>query len=634
MRSFLIIAIFTMQFFLLGSTSLGSNLCAIYYKKENINFVSAEFAKEFPRIAKAQPVEVRVQGKKVLAYNREIADFLKKASDLPTQAELSEIIQLLLKNKVMEFPLTEEGYLAAANNGNHDGGYGKYMWFRDLARSSQGLKSLVQLIEDGRDKVLYNEKEELMTKALVRLLSEKEQIARTLNAIINPKIIDDPVTGYKNVPFVRLSIEGRREGQGLTPEIIQNESAWGHKQNDAIALYEQNILDKVAAGELKIEMMSIESQAELIFLAAYFQRVSYFKMKDLGAWEEKMGVRTSSLSLVLSFLERFDQGWKGNVKDKNKTEAEIRNETAFFNSLKDNWEKGLYDSVVTSFLDGRKVDRLTEHFAFRRELDLIKNTINTSFEFLQRAIGEGYSVLKDRLRAPKMMEVVDQNNPSSERGIDAAFLHLLLYPPKEMSLYDRLELVNKINNNGDLLRDSGFVRYLDDWFLLGGPNAMKFANVLIPENPDAIAVADGNGFRNSTRADRDELVAEYDRQKDAKDMSKIIERNGTRLEAQWSFQDSMLVQIYVQFYKETKNEEFKKKAWFHLSRALGLITGETQINIEGQPVTPWKAPEALIPVRIMHQGNPQVVYFASPNSPLNWTTAELAKALADYQSIL
>lgn len=634
MRSFLVIAIFFMEFFLLGSTSFGSSLCANYYKKENRNFVSDDFANEFPQIAKAQPIEVSVHGKKVLVYNRQIAELLRKVAVVPTQAELSVIIQLLLKNKVMEFPLTEEGYLAAANNGNHDGGYGKYMWFRDLARSSQGLNALVRLVEDGPDKIFHTEKEELMTTALVRLLSEKEQIARTLNAILNPKVIDDPATGYKNVPFVRLSIEGRREGQDLTSEIIQRESAWGHKQNDAISLFEQNILDKVASGELKIEMMSIESQAELIFLAAYFQRISYFKMKDLGAWEEKMGVRTSSMSLVLSFLERFDKGWKGKVQDNNKTESEIRNEKTFFNSLKDNWEKGVYDSVVTSFLDAKKVDRLTENFVFRNELELIKNTINTSFQFLQRSIGEGYSVLNDRLRAPKMMEVVDRDNPSSERGIDAAFLHMLLYPPNEMSLYDRLELVNKITKNGDLLRDSGFARYLDDWFLLGGPNAMKFANILIPENPDAIAVADGNRFRNSTRMDRDEMVAEYDRQKDAKDMSKIVERNGMGLEAQWSFQDSMLVQIYVQFYKENKNEEFKKKAWFHLSRALGFITGETQINIEGQPVTPWKAPEALIPVRIMHQGNPQVVYFASPNSPLNWTTAELAKALADYQSIL
>lgn len=612
--------------YFITSSALGTVLCRGHYKKINTKIVSDEFAKEFPRIAKSQPSEVTVQGKKVLVYNNQIADSLKKIKKVASKSELSQIIQLLLKNKVLEFPLTQEGFLPAANNGDHEGGYGQFMWYRDLARASQGLTAFTKMLSEGAVKKNYSKKDKLMTKSLVELLSEKEQIARTLSVIKNPEIVDDPATGYKNVPYVRLSIEGRREGQKLTPEIIQMESAWGHKQNDALSLYSNNILDKIASGDLKIEKMSVEAQAQLFLLASYFQRVNYFKMKDVGAWEEKMGIRTSSVALTLSFLERFDYGWKQKEQRKSKTAIESENEKVFFKKLKNNWETGAYDQILSNFTG--------DSHRSRDGLIALKNIINRSFDYLPAAINNGYELLADRLGSAKVMEVVDKSVHSNNRGSDAAILHMLLYPPKELSLSDRLQIVKKITGAGELLRISGFSRYLEDWFLLGGPYAMKFAGTLIPENPDAIAVADGKSFRSSTRLDRDHLVEEFDRQKFEKNMTQIVEKSGPGLEAQWSFQDSMLVQIYVQFYKETKNEEYKKAAWFHLSRSLGWITGEQQINIEGHAVLPWKTPEALIPVRIMHQGKPQVVYFASPNSPLNWTTAELAKALADYNSIL
>lgn len=344
-------------------------------------------------------------------------------------------------------------------------------------------------------------------------------------------------------------------------------------------------------------------------------------MDDVGAWEERMGVRTSSVGLVTSFLERFHSGW--NFKS-DRNQAEV----LFFKDLRRQWDQGVVQKHLEQFLKLNSADFPGDNFKawsiLSQSISNLPSSISNAYTVLFKRLG--ISVLANGERLYTDLKESIGNDP---READAAILHLLLYPPEMLSISDRLHIAEKLKSK--LMRPSGFARYKNDWFLYGGPMAVEFANRL-PIDPDMIAVKTETGYRKSELHDRDQIYHDYQNQKYEKNMFSIIEKNGSDLDAQWSFQDSMLAQIYIKIYKQTRKKEHRDQAWFHLARAISAITGENQINIEGASVKSFRAPEAWIPVRLIDEGKVFTVFFTSPNSPLNWTTAELVTALVDYIS--
>lgn len=599
----------------------GIDRCDSLFASENELGVPKNIQSKFPKLAQSQPQTIKINHQSVLVHNQQIATHLKQIQGPPNSTTLRPLVKLLDQNGTFHFPLTEDGFLPAANNGDHHGGYGSFVWLRDLARASSGVSALPKLLNKVGQPTSAAEKSVTdLNSAMLRLFSEKDQIIRTLKNVLNPEFQLDPNNGFRNVIFVRLGIEGRKRGKTPSKEQIEEESRWGHKQNDALALYGHSLLDGIARGEIKSSELSLETKAEFVYLASYFQRIRYATVEDVGAWEERMGVRTSSIGLVTSFLERFHNGWQKKV-------ATSKAEADFFKDLRQKWDRGHIRTHLNEFIGNNASEFSTQQNdpwnVLFRSIEDLPQSISDSYSLLFKRLGVGTDANGNR-QSSDLIEVAGGLSP---RGADAALLHLLLYPPQRLTVSDRLHIIEKIKS--ELMRPSGMARYKDDWFLYGGPSAVEFA-ARLPINPDMIAIKDQNGYRPSSRSDRDQVYAEFIKQKYDKDMAAIVEKSGPGLDAQWSFQDSMLTQIYVKLYLETGNKYHLDQAWFHLARALAAVTGTHQINIEGATVQEFRAPEAWIPVKLMDQGQEFTVYFASPNSPLNWTTAELVTALNQF----
>lgn len=614
---------------LMQHIGLAAGKCKKSAELESI--VPKEFRSDYKPLDASQAVEIQLGPKKILVQNRKIAKKLiqthDSSSQLPKKPELLSIARLLAEEGATEFPVTEEGYLAAANNGNHAGGYGQFMWFRDLARAFKGIVSLPNLkrkFNYKATKINEDQAEALqMGQALIELLVEPEQIARLLKVIENPEILNDPNDGYRNVPFIRLSIKGRRKGEKLTKEIIEKESQWGHKQNDALALYAHSLLDALGSKTIEQEQMTTTLKSQLLLLSAFFERAVFYKMEDTGAWEELMGVRTSSIGLVTSFLERMKNGLsEGHTKS--------LKEALFFAELNQELETG----KVKSFLDNYMIQFKSE-FAFTSTEAF--DTVTSSLNSLKQSIDSSYKVLlpalgihrKDAKTTYTRLKEVTRGDVL--RDEDAAILHLLLYPPERLTVEDKLHILSQLKKK--LLRPAGVARYKSDWFLYGNAHPIEFAGNF-PFTANFFSIKDGNGYRATTFGEREMIYQEFQSQKHKKDMRKVEEYVGENMEAQWSFQDAMFTQIYIQLYKETGDIHHMQEAWFHLARALGTITGENQINIEGHAISPFRAPEAWIPVTLTIKEKSFLTYFASENSPLNWTTAEIVTALNDYLEAL
>ncbi|HWU42910.1 MAG TPA: hypothetical protein VN132_05705, partial [Bdellovibrio sp.] len=382
------------------------------------------------------------------------------------------------------------------------------------------------------------------------------------------------------------------------------------------------LLDSVASGDINLAEMSLQKKLSILILASYLQRVDYVTMADSGAWEEGAGIRTSSVASVTSFLERVQEGLRA--------QSTNENEKQFFNSI---FDQTKLTSEARNFLR-----------TFAKSMDIegpedIVTTMENSFEHLDGTLDRAYLLFKKRLRRGKLGLVEVEGLDGVGRVDDAALLHTLLYAPARWNVGQRAYLAGRLESS--LGRASGVIRYKNDGFLweLGIAYSDKLSQVAL-ESPDQIAVLseDKRGYRASTREDRDRAYQAHksgitDRV-EGKDLSEAAAIVGENLEAQWAFQDDMLVQIYSQLYIETGRVEYFDKAWRHLVRGLGQISGSNQFTIEGHPMASFRAVEAWVPVRVMVDGQVKTVYFASPNSPLNWAVAEKARGIVMFMKAL
>jgi hypothetical protein len=267
-------------------------------------------------------------------------------------------------------------------------------------------------------------------------------------------------------------------------------------------------------------------------------------------------------------------------------------------------------SLVTSYLENFEQ-------AFPREKFV-------DYDLVHGQIDEAYTLLRKRLLGKRLIEA-DEGTSNSFRDEDTAILHTLWWPLEKFTDSDYSNIIDKLDM---LKRNSGYARYVKDWFLYGPAAIAESADkngaaghLLIPDN--------GN-YRLATNSEIKKMAELHAKHMGDKDMKDLIALAGANFEAQWTLPDAILTSHFSDLYLQTYNPDHLAKAKEHYARLLGLVTGTTDVTSEGKPITPFRLPEAYLPVAMRISGHDQIVYYTSPNSPLNWATAEFTIATEGF----
>lgn len=508
-----------------------------------------------------------------------------------TSQGVSEVTKLIYQAQGLDIPVDASGFVAAANVGKHHGGYGNYVWHRDFARVYQGLAALPEVLQMvyGKSKddpaVIHAQAQKRAAAlAMVRLLGDSQWREAAIANIDNVVLHSDPNFGFKLVIWVRRLLEPFQQNRALTADEKELESRWAHKQNDALATFAESVMDAVKNNDLALKDFPIEAQQNFVLLASYFIRLEYWRMWDSGAWEEGIGPRTSSIALVANFLKRFQsEEFAVLLKSEN------------------------LESIANSLPD------YTAH-VFRSSL---------STDSINNAILQGQQVVQQRLSArPIEIDFDKEGEKIISRYEDTALLHLLWSSANLFTMAEKIKLIDDLKV---LEGPSGYARYKYDWFLYGSAQAAKHINELgLTEN---LAIPNGQGGLNVASPEEvASLIEKYDAQEYNKDLTEITALGGADLEAQWTLPDAYLTQFYADLYTQTSNVEFLEKAKTHYARLAGLISGAQDLSSEAKNLPALRLPEAYLPVVILRDGKWETVYMTSPNSPLNWATAEFILA--------
>ncbi|MCZ9208394.1 glycoside hydrolase family 15 protein [Escherichia albertii] len=133
-------------------------------------------------------------------------------------------------------------------------------------------------------------------------MSTPEQIKRMQDVINNPELINAP-NGQMNAVHIRFDSNSSVMAdvqEGGKPQL------WNHKQNDALGLYLDILIQAVDTGIIKAEDWEKGDRLKsVVLLVAYLDKVCFYRMEDSGAWEEDARLNTSSVALVTSGLERL-----------------------------------------------------------------------------------------------------------------------------------------------------------------------------------------------------------------------------------------------------------------------------------------------------------------------------------------
>lgn len=146
-------------------------------------------------------------------------------------------------------------------------------------------------------------------------LSSEAQLNRFEDVIRNPGLINSS-NGNMFVPHIRFDGNSRH-----FDDIIENGKSqiWNHKQNDALGLFLDCLINSIKSGEVGEEDWKKGNRLKLIIkMIQYFQKTSFYEMPDSGAWEESERINTSSIALVTSALENLSGiMYKNNIQNIN-----------------------------------------------------------------------------------------------------------------------------------------------------------------------------------------------------------------------------------------------------------------------------------------------------------------------------
>jgi hypothetical protein len=542
-------------------------------------------------------------------HNEEVAIRLRKGVN---QATLHELVEFLLVKGAFKINVSSSGLVPAADNGEHNGGYGQYFWLRDKARIYTGVAAFrdllaelykyqpTSLIKEALEQ--YQSYARKIALAMIRIYDDPNWLGSVLANIADPSLHLNPEIGYRSVPKVRLMLKPYDQFRPHTESEREQEDKWGHKQNDALAEFAHVILDAVNEGDLNGEDFSAQAKTAFTLMPAYFVRLRYWEMWDVGAWEEISALHASSVGLATSFLERFNRGFNNHLMSDTSSPPPEQN---FFNSLKKNSLHGINEPQLRN---------------------VIAQAISGSDIF--KAIDLGYSILNQQLFAARPSEAV-KGMPGGLRDEDTAILHIFWHMPKRYSDADSLQLIEKLNV---LKRRSGFARYESDWFLHSSA-IFQFATKLPFGNK--LAILDENGkFRVARTDEINQIANEHAAQIWRKDMSRIGQWLGKILEANWTFPDGIQAQALSKISTTTKDPAVLQMAINSFLRFSAQITSSDELTTEGAQVIDARFPEARTPVMIVDHDEIKIVELVSPNSPLNWAMAEYQLALFDLWKAL
>jgi hypothetical protein len=515
-----------------------------------------------------------------------------------SQNTLQRVFAEMTHNGGLSIPV-ESGFVAAAQVGHHHGGYGDFLWFRDTARVYQGLAAHAAL-----ESSLGNIPREVQTRSaqrvrdvargMVNLLADPQWTSAVIGNILDPGYHLDPVDGFRNVIWVRRDIGPFKNQRKPTPQEANNESLWGHKQNDALALLAHAILDALERKHVSVDDFSETAKLNLLMLPAYFISVRFWEMWDVGAWEEDMALRTSSVALVTSLLERFHN------------DLNTPTNNSLFFVLR---EHGL---PMLERQHGLQVANLVE-----------QRLLPSSFK---TAIQAGSLLIQKRLDLVSGGQTrIIEAGPNQSQGTrfeDAALIHVLWHAPAVLDIEKQRDLVSQMV---PLFRDQGIARYDYDWFLYGPAQAIRHASRLAFLGQVALPNGRG-GFRPAQPEELETLSAAYEWHGHKGDIRQLGATLGEKGEAQWVLGDAILTQWYSDLYLLSHKSQDLLMARWHYTRLLGMVTGNQEFTSEGVSVKPWRLPEAYLPATFITENGPEIVHLISPNSPLNWSVAEFLVA--------
>lgn len=133
-------------------------------------------------------------------------------------------------------------------------------------------------------------------------MSSADQLTRMNNVIVNPELLNGP-QGQMNAVHIRFD-----SNSAAMMDVQENgrPQPWNHKQNDALGLYLDLLLQAVSSGQIQPADWKKNNRLQsLALLIAYLEKINFHTMEDSGAWEEDARLNTSSIALVTSGLEQL-----------------------------------------------------------------------------------------------------------------------------------------------------------------------------------------------------------------------------------------------------------------------------------------------------------------------------------------
>lgn len=499
----------------------------------------------------------------------DVKRFLFHNSDLANLAKsglnetsVKEILQSLLREGALDIPSDNGGFVTAADVGDHPGNYGLYVWLRDLARVYAGTTARVRLLK------LMGADASTLQKAI------QVQHERGIALL---KLLAD--TWWTHQAWANI----QDPGMHLDPSKAQQSSIWVRR---LATPFREDRPPTAAEFAKESDWGHRQNDALGSFALTILEglETDTIHLTDLTPQARQNLILLSTYFVKLQYAAMWDMGaW----------EEQLARRT---HSI----------GLVTSFLENL--------------VRIFPNEAGIDYDGIRTAIDKAYELLGPRLTGERLVEA-DEGSVGSFRNEDTAISHLLWWTLERFDTKAHLQIIEKLDG---LKRESGYARYADDWFLYGPAEVAKHFEKM---GLNGLFTVQRDSERMIATPDQiDRLVRLHAQHISDKDMQEVTEIAGQNLEAQWTLPDSILSAYFSDLYMKDPKPEYLVKAKSHFLRALGLVTGHSDITSEGEKVKPYKLPEAYLPVPLIINGEVKTVYFTSPNSPLNWSTAEFTVA--------
>lgn len=168
-----------------------------------------------------------------------------------------------------------------------------------------------------------NENKDAAKRVLLTLwdyMATPKQLERMDKVINNPSLLNNK-DGQMNAIHIRFDSNSPSFEDVLEEGKPQQ---WNHKQNDALGLYLDCVIQAVESGLFSRSDWEKGNRLNaLVKLVTYFDKSHFYDMPDSGAWEEDARLNTSSVALVTSGLERLNTLLN---KSNNKNEREFKDD--------------------------------------------------------------------------------------------------------------------------------------------------------------------------------------------------------------------------------------------------------------------------------------------------------------------